>query len=184
MRTVLETERLELEPVSSGDGDELHRLFCDSEVRRYLADANRMPRAWVDQLIRESDRCFDGCGLGLWAARKRGREPLIGVVGFREFYQPPVLELMFALRPSHWRRGLAVEMARAVVAHAFAHTALDSVRASTDLPNRTSIRVLERLGMLPAGETPAGVAGSLWDQLHYTVSRRDWEARRRAPSPS
>ena len=72
-----------------------------------------MSRAWVEGIIRESAVSFVQGSLGLWSARKHGVQLLIGLTGFRDFYTPPVLELFYAVWPSHWHRGFATEMAQA-----------------------------------------------------------------------
>jgi RimJ/RimL family protein N-acetyltransferase len=69
-------------------------------------------------------------------------------------------------------------MARAVIDDAFTHTRLPAVRASTDAPNQASIRVLARLGMRVHGRTAqADAPRRCWDQLHFIVSRAEWQAR-------
>ena len=69
-------------------------------------------------------------------------------------------------------------MAQAAIDYAFRYTGLQAVRASTDAPNQASLRVLERLRMRPHGRTAqADAAGVFWDQLHFVVSREEWQYR-------
>jgi RimJ/RimL family protein N-acetyltransferase len=175
MPHVITSARLELRPVHMAEAAELHALLVHEDVRRYLTDGVAMSRAWVEGIIRDSAAAFAERGLGLWSARAHGAPLIIGITGFRTFYDPPVLELLYALRPSHWHRALATEMARAAIDYAFRHAGLREVRASTDAPNQASIRVLERLGMRPHGRTAqADAKGTCWDQLHFIVSRDEW----------
>src|SRR3712207_1381542 len=99
---IVETARLVLRPVHPLEADELHTLFVNEEVRRYLTDGAVMPREWVERVIRDSETSFAKRGLGLWSAREHGVAPIIGLIGFRDFYEPPVFELLYALQPSHW----------------------------------------------------------------------------------
>ncbi len=55
-------------------------------------------------------------------------------------------ELLYALMPEFWGRGLAIEMARAIVALAGGTLALDQVIGFTLPSNLASRRVLERAG--------------------------------------
>ena len=166
------------------DGVALHGLLLDVEVRRYLLDGNEVSRDWVEAVIRGSQASFADCGLGLWAVRekaepgrpRRSGDPLLGLTGFREFHQPPALEVLWALLPAHWHRGFATEMARGAIDFAFERAGLERVRASTDAPNQASLRVMERLGMRPAGRSP----GEIWEQVHYEIERADWTP---APTP-
>ena len=153
MQHVIASARLVLRPVHMAEAAELHALLVHEDVSRYLTDGCAMSRAWVEGIIRESAVSFVQGSLGLWSARKHGVQLLIGLTGFRDFYTPPVLELFYAVWPSHWHRSFATEMAQAVIDYAFGHAGLPAVRASTDAPNQASLRVLERLGMRSHGRT-------------------------------
>ncbi len=168
--TAIETARLVLRPLAAEDVDALHGMIQVEPVRRYLCDGELLPRASVEGWRAASEALFRRAGVGLWCVRERGREPLVGFTGFAEFYEPPALELIFALAPSCWGRGYAVEMARAAIAQGFTRAGLTTIRASTDEPNAASIRVMARLGMLAAGGSP----GPKWRQLHYELPRARW----------
>ena len=170
----LRSRRLELTPIAQGDRGALLELLSLEPVRRYLLDGNVPEAEWVASLVVDSDRGFERGGLGLWAAR-RPREPrLAGLVGFREFYEPPVEELLYALHPDFWGQGLATEMAAAAIDHAFGATSRQLVRASTDLPNTASLEVMRRLGMQETGREPASADGR-WDQVHCAIERGAWQ---------
>jgi RimJ/RimL family protein N-acetyltransferase len=178
MQHIITSARLVLRPVHMAEVAELHALLVHEDVRRYLTDGVAMSRTWVEGIIRDSTVSFAERGLGLWAAREPEAHMIIGITGFRAFYDPPVLELLYALRPSHWHRALATEMARAVIDYAFRHAGLREVHASADAPNQASIRVLERLGMRPHERTAQADADLIcWDQLHFVVSRAEWQCR-------
>jgi RimJ/RimL family protein N-acetyltransferase len=178
MQHVIASARLVLQPVHMAEAAELHALLGHEDVRRYLTDGIAMSRAWVEGIIRDSAVSFTARGLGLWSAREHGAQRIIGLTGFRDFYTPPVLELLYALQPSHWHRGFATEMAQAAIDYAFRHVGLRAVRASTDAPNQASLRVLERLSMRPHGRTAqADAEGVCWDQLHFIISREEWQGR-------
>jgi RimJ/RimL family protein N-acetyltransferase len=79
--------------------------------------------------------------------RLRGDERLIGFSGYRSFFDPPELQLLYGLDPRSWGQGIATEAARAVLRHGIDCLGLEEVRAATDRPNHASIAVLARLGM-------------------------------------
>lgn len=175
---MITSARLVLQPVHMTDSGELHTLLVDEDVRRYLTDGVAMSRSWVEDLIRESEVSFTARNLGLWSAREHGQQPIVGLTGFRDFNSPPVLELFYAVQPTHWHQGFATEMAQAAMDYAFRHAALPAVRSSTDAPNQASLRVIERLGMrLHARTAQEDAAGVRWDQLHFIVSRDEWQER-------
>ena len=175
MQRMIETARLVLQPVCVAETTELHALFVHEAVRRYLTDGAVMSPAWVEGIIRDSAISFVERGLGLWSVRQQGVNALIGLTGFRDFYDPPVFELLYALGPSHWHRGFATEMAQGAIDYAFPHTSCTDIRASADEPNQASVRVMERLGMRPCGRTSVAASTLIrWDQLHFILSRDDW----------
>lgn len=174
--TTLETERLLLRPVAASDVDALHALYGDPYVRRYLFDD--LAPAWgrVAEIVATSERSFAERGFGHFAIAPRTEPadaaPLVGSCGL--LADGDAVELLYALAPAFWRRGLALEAARAVLAFGFASVGLARVVAFTDVPNHASARVLERLGMRFLGErAPKGVP-----LLHYAVSREEFEAAR------
>jgi RimJ/RimL family protein N-acetyltransferase len=170
---IVETQRLELRPLEPADRAGLHAVFIDTDVRRYLTDGREMSREWVDTVIQDSVASFERVGVGMWGVRERGVESLIGFTGYREFYDPPVLELLYGLLPDFWGRGLATEMAEVALGFGFEGGRMDEIRASTDGPNVASENVMKRLGMRFQSREPA----EPWDQIHYVISRAAWEAR-------
>ena len=166
--STLTTRRMVLSPFADADVDSLLVFFRDPHVREYLLDGSLVDRAWVEGEVRTSRERFEAGSLGLYTVRLRETpDVLAGFVGFRHFYEPPVLQLTYGLGPGHVGRGLATEMARAVIDLAFGDLGFRDVRASTDEPNRASVRVLERLGMRFIGTEP----GEHWPQLHFVLDR-------------
>lgn len=170
----LSTSRLQLTPFRAADLDELHDFFRDIEVARYLLDGQQVPREWVEDEIGTSIERFDSEGAGLWATRLVGESEICGIVGFRPFFDPPELQLLYAFLPSRWGQGLAIEAASAAMQYAFEELGFDEIRAATDEPNEASIRVLERLGFGQWKSTE----GEPHRTLFYRIERADWSARR------
>jgi RimJ/RimL family protein N-acetyltransferase len=142
---ILRSERLELTPIAEGDREPLLALLRLEPVRHYLLDGHVPDAAWIASVVANSRDDFARRGLGLWAARRPGDPSLVGLVGFRDFYDPPVEELLFALHPDAWGQGLAPEMARAASRtpshrRARAHATAPTFRAGV-------ARRLLRLGM-------------------------------------
>jgi len=143
----IETERLFLEPYAETDLDAIHALWTSPGVRRYLFDNEIIPVDFVRAEIESNARSFEQYGWGQWKAVLKDGESLAGFCGFREFHEPPQLELLFGVGEPWWGRGLAVEMARAMIALGFSLWGFERVQGSTDTPNEASIRVMEKLGM-------------------------------------
>jgi ribosomal-protein-alanine N-acetyltransferase len=143
----LATERLRLRPFEPGDEGALAAQWNDAEVNRYLFDGEPVSAEAVHAQIEGSRRCFEEKGFGLFVVMPREGGAPVGFAGLRPFGDPQRVELLYALLPEWWGRGLATEAGRAVLRWAFGTVGLDEVWAGADPPNVSSFRVMERLGM-------------------------------------
>lgn len=141
------TERMQLSPVSEEEVDELHQLWMQPEVRKYLWDDKIIPLEETRQIVSQSITAFLNNKYGLWVSRLIASEDIIGFCGYWPFFELPQVELIYGLSPKYWGRGLATEMARALLEYGFRECGLENIQASADVPNRASIAVMERLGM-------------------------------------
>lgn len=164
----LRSRRLLLTPFRRIEADALLTVFRDAGVRRYLLDDLEVSRQWVLAEIDASAARFRENGAGLWTARLSRDGEIIGFGGFREFFDPPQLQLLYGLLPGHWGQGLATEMAVRLCRQGFAGLGFRTIRAATDAPNHASIRVLEKLGMRRTDSTPADDA-----TVFFTLDRQD-----------
>ncbi len=165
---VIETARLRLRPFRPEDVDELHRLFVEPGVRKFLWDDEVIPKERVESVIETSVGSFETSGFGLWAASLPPEDALVGFCGFWFFHDPPKLELLYGLSEAYWNRGLAAEMARAMLGYGFERLRFERVEASTDAANVASVRVMEQAGMtFWKRECTNGL-----DTVYYAVTRQ------------
>lgn len=171
-KAVIASERTSLHPFATSDADELLGVFRDPEVRRYLLDDEIVSAAWVHDEIAASDRRFARSGTGLWSIRLGRNAAIIGFVGFREFFDPPQLQLLYGLLPEYWGKGLATEVAVRICDHAFRELGLLEISAATDSPNQASAKVLLRLEMKQVRTSDDGTA-------FFVLTRDAWFGARR-----
>jgi RimJ/RimL family protein N-acetyltransferase len=147
------TDRLTLTPLAAGDLAAFHALTTDPHVRRYLMDGEVLPVAWASEQIAASSARFERGALGLWLARPIGAETPIGFCGFLALPGTGLdNEQVYALAEAHTGRGLATEMARAMIARAPRQAG--PISASVDAVNTASVRILEKLGFLQVDTRP------------------------------
>jgi ribosomal-protein-alanine N-acetyltransferase len=168
--TTIQTERLNLQPFTPREADELHALWIQPEVRRYLWDDEVIPSTQTAEILRCSEELFATEGFGLWSIRREAGSRLLGFGGYWHFRDPPELELILGLGPDCWRRGFATEAGIALMRFGFGALGFQQIRGSTDAPNVRSLRLMERLGM--TYERRAVVGGL--DTLFYVARQRDW----------
>lgn len=144
------TPRLVLTPVGLDDIDDLVLLHGDPEVAYWTGPWTRAAvEAWAADMARR----WTTDGVGKWMARDRSDRSIVGRGGFTRFDLDgeTVLELGWAVRDALTGRGYATEIGRAALAWAAEHQPDLPVAAFTEVHNRASRAVMERLGMRPVG---------------------------------
>jgi RimJ/RimL family protein N-acetyltransferase len=146
----------------------MQAVYGDPAVMRFSPGGARSPvgtRERVRGLIEHQE----GHGFSKWGVWERASGTLIGDCGIQLLEGGPDVELGFHLRRSAWGRGYATEAARACLDAAFTGLGLNEVVAIVAPGNAASARVLEKIGMRPAGERRA--LGRTW-QLFTAVRYR------------
>lgn len=174
--TALWTARTHLREFDFADGEQLLDLFREPEVRGFLLDDVLVSPQWMLHEIAASQQRFARGSAGMWAVRL-GQEPeIVGFAGFREFFDPPELQLLYGFLPAHWGKGLATEVTARLCDFAFRDLGFDRITAATDLPNRASARVLRRLGMQLVRTTDDGRNGTAL----FELDREAWAGKARS----
>jgi [ribosomal protein S5]-alanine N-acetyltransferase len=155
----LPTARLELRPAALNDLDALWALWAEPEVRRFLFDDVPVTCERAAEVLGHCLQAAEA-GLGLWVARPRDAEAVIGCVGLMAAstaaqYDPRLvgaIEPLAAFVPAVWGHGYATEALAAVVRYAFEQLGLPQLAAVNDVPNEPSDRLVRRLGFAVTGE--------------------------------
>lgn len=168
--TPLSSARARYRPLAAADLDALHALVTDAHIRRYLMDGETVDRAWCADAITASAALFARRGVGLWLVFAAAGLELevadpqapIGLCGFHVFADiDPEPHLLYALLAPATGRGLATEIARALVAYARDVAGFAEIGAAVDEPNRASSRVLDKVGFRRAGACPGKFGATL-----------------------
>lgn len=144
---VLETDRLRLRRLSTGDAEFVLRLlnepsFIQNIGDRGVRDADGA-RAYI---LNGPVASYEKHGFGLWLVEtKESREP-VGICGLLKRDALEDVDLGYALVPEHWSKGYARESASAVMAYARGTLGLGRVLAIVDACNESSVRLLEKIG--------------------------------------
>jgi RimJ/RimL family protein N-acetyltransferase len=129
-------------------------LNADAEVMRFFPSA--LTRTESDALAGRADALFDAHGYGLWALERRDTGEFVGFTGLAPMPAgiPGAggVEVGWRLARSAWGHGYATEAATAALRFGIDTVGLVEVNSITAVANIRSRRVMERLGMLAAGE--------------------------------
>jgi RimJ/RimL family protein N-acetyltransferase len=143
------TARLVATRRGPADYDDLRRLHQDRLAMATLsADGQPLPAEQTRAGLNDSLEHWERHGFGVWTFRDLADGAFVGYCGLRRevFEGRDEVELLYALLPAYWGRGLASEMAAAVLAIGFERLGLDDVIAYTLTTNRASQRVMEKAG--------------------------------------
>jgi ribosomal-protein-alanine N-acetyltransferase len=175
MSALIETARLMMRPFATDDIGELHRLWGDPGVRKFLWDDRIIPLETAVAVVESSIDSFAAHGFGFWTICFKNDPKLIGFGGLRHFTDDGAamseVEILYGVATEHWRKGVATEAARAVLRHGFEEGELAHIYAGADPPNAASFRVMEKLGMKFA---PTIVVKGV-EAIYYAMSRDDYK---------
>lgn len=146
--TILETDRLSLRRLTPADAPFILELVNDPSFIRNIGD--RKVRSLVDAeryIETAAISSYEKNGFGLWLVSLKETNESIGMCGLIRRAALEDVDIGYAFLPRFWRKGYAVESARAVRDYGRDVVGLKRLVAITDPANEGSIRVLEKIGM-------------------------------------
>jgi RimJ/RimL family protein N-acetyltransferase len=142
----LRTVRLLLEPYVRDDERSFWALFDDPRVSRWFtpdrgSDEDLFHAALTDRTEGRAE---------VWAVREHGR--YVGHVEIRPGREVDGYELVYALRPDVWGRGVGREIVEGTTAYALEVRGLHVLHATVDARNAAALALLARAGYVRVGE--------------------------------
>lgn len=175
-----ETDRLVLRRWRAGDLAPFAAMNADPAVVEFLPGP--LEPAASDALAGSFEADWERGVPAPWAIEVPGVAPFAGFVGLHAVtFDAPFadrLEVGWRLATAFWGRGYATEGARAALDYAFAERGEPEVVSFTFEGNHRSRRVMERLGMRPAGgfDHPRLPGHPLERHVLYRIDAAAWAA--------
>ncbi len=174
----LDTERLQLRWIDTGDAAALFALFSDPQVTRYWSTPAWTAMSQADNSIQESLEAYaSGTSLRFGiVVRETGQ--LIGHIKLYDFFDTNRrCDIGYALLPSHWGKGYLGEAMQATLDYAFAELDMNRIEADIDPRNDASRKLLERMRFQREGYMRERwiVNGEICDTAFYGLLKRDWD---------
>ncbi len=165
---LFETERLILSGWRRDELPDLVRLHGDPLVAKYLsAHGQPWTTAEMEEALEHWIDLYETRRLGKMRVRRKSDGVLVGRCGYGlEPTGEP--ELGYSLYPEFWGKGYAFEAASGMRDWLFRETAHDHFIGSADVRNAASIKVLQKIGMIPT-EVRANQSGMI---CQYHILRR------------
>ncbi|MCC7358294.1 MAG: GNAT family N-acetyltransferase [Anaerolineales bacterium] len=177
--------RLRLRPFAGPDFAALRRIDGDPEVLRYRSRPEITPAATLAFLVQaDHDALKPAADRRQWAFAgvRQADDALLVQIGLtRARDGADEAFLWYSTRRDAWGKGYAAEAAAAVLVFGFEALGLRRLFAECHPDNRASLRVMQKIGLLPEAHTPAEDAR--WPEragfLRCALSRDQWAARAR-----
>ena len=176
-RVELTTERLLLRPFEVGDVDDVLAYASDPELARFLDLPQPYTRDDAEEYVARrilDDWSNEAMFAIVWERR------VVGSIGLHINVRQETAEMGYALAREMWGRGIVPEAGRAVIDWGFQRLGLHKVFAESDVKNRQSWRVMEKLGMTREGVLRGrhkAREGHV-DFGYYGILRKEWERAR------
>ncbi|MDX2043926.1 MAG: GNAT family N-acetyltransferase [Acidobacteriota bacterium] len=143
---ILETERLRLRKLTTGDAAFILRLLNEPSFMENIGDKGvRTLEDARNYIVNGPVASYERFGFGLFCVEEKASGAAIGMCGLLKRDALDDVDLGYALLPEFCSKGYAVESAAGVMRFANHTLGLNRVVAITSPDNQRSIRVLEKL---------------------------------------
>lgn len=143
---IIETDRVFLRDWVLDDWTRFRNLASDLRVLKYIGTSepwsDERTKRFVEGGIRESAKR----GWVMWPVISKEDWRFAGICGFDNGF-PPDVELGWWLAPQYWGRGIATEMASAVMRMGFEKFGFPKLISVAHSDNKASLRIMQKLGM-------------------------------------
>ena len=147
-KKLLETERLVLREITTGDAEFMYQLMNDASWLRFIGDRNiksiEAAKEYISNKIRTSYKTF---GFGFYLVSLKENDAPLGVCGLIKRPTLEHVDVGFAFMPEYRNKGYGYESCVAIMDYAKDELGIDYIVAITDLDNIASIKLLEKLGL-------------------------------------
>lgn len=198
MALTLKTKRLTLRPLTISDRDSMvDTIMSDRDVMEWLPGSDEAitlegQREVASAYIKDFTEPWDELGFGIFAACIRDIElgPAGTFIGYCGFISGQIdgagPELAYAIGKSMWGKGLATESVIACLDWIFIRPRISRVYAATDKENKSSRRVMEKVGMRHKKNVDLydSVAKGYGLLPFYSIAREEYLAKRKTAAGS
>lgn len=168
----IETERTVLRTFTMNDLDALASILGNPEVMKHLEiDCQPLSREKTEIALESIIKHWEKNGFGRWAVVCKEDNKLIGMAGFRT--HEDIAELVYILDEPYWDKGLATEIASAILKFGFETQDFERIIALTRPANTASRKVMDKIGMSFKGK--ANVYGI--PVVEYVISQEDYKSK-------
>lgn len=157
MDIIIETDRLILREMRHEDAEAMFELDSNINVHQYLGNN---PVKSIDECsiyIENIRKQYIQNGIGRFVVVIKETNEVIGWAGIKFITEPEnnhvnFYDLGYRLQEKHWRKGYALEAAKAWLDYGFKEMKIPTMYASAHIDNLGSNTILQRIGMKQNGQ--------------------------------
>ena len=140
---MFETERCSINPFQKSDCSDVKKLYANQEVRKFLGGIRpeESTNLVLEEMLDPNQNSF------YWIIREKQTRNFIGLVSLAPHHEDIYQEISYQFSPCFWGKGYAIEVVSLIISFALYELNLSTVVAETQTANKSSCRLLERLGM-------------------------------------
>ena len=143
----LVTPRLLMRPFAESDFDDLFCLYSDPEIMRYIPPFRPLTEEETTESLERMIVDFNKSGCCEFAVIERKEKKFIGWCGLQQDENSDLPALCFLFTPDALAKGYAIEALLQMLRTAFSEWGFEKIAALIHSENRTSIHVMEKIGM-------------------------------------
>jgi len=143
------TDRLILRKIELSDAENLYKLLIDKDVLDFLAGIPEytgvdMAVNYINNVL---DKKYQEKDYYDWAIALKDTNELVGRIGpFKQDNDRRMVDLVWYIMKDHRGKGYTTEAAKAVINH-FLNNGFERIEAFANVKNKSSKRVMEKVGM-------------------------------------
>lgn len=177
MNILEENDTLYLREVTQDDWLRLHEYASEEDVCKFQPwgpNTEEDSRFFISQAIRDRERRHRS--RFVFAIVLKGSDSIIGNIEMNITDWDGVGEIGFVIHHEHWGKGFATQAVELMMKHSFEKCELHRLAASCDPRNQSSIRVLEKVGMVKEGllRKDIFIKGHWRDSCILGILKNEW----------
>lgn len=168
---ILETPRLSIRPLESGDLEAFLAYVSDEKTMHYLPEEPFNKTQALDFISKHQ-----GPQAEAFALVSKDTQQLIGHFIFEKYFGDHTYEIGWVLNPKLHSQGYATEAAKAIIQYGFEDLGLHRIVATCQPENIPSYRVMEKAGMRKEGFFKACIPtkDGWWDEYYYAILETEY----------
>ncbi|SEK56932.1 Protein N-acetyltransferase, RimJ/RimL family [Aquimarina amphilecti] len=167
---ITETNRLILRELQLSDARNFFLLNADSEVLKHTGDLSFKSIQDAEKFLKDYQE-YKNHGFGRWAVLLKDTNEFIGWCGLKR-NEEKYIDIGFRFFKNKWNKGYATESAIATLTYGFNHLHLNEIIGRVASENKSSIKVLEKLGMILWKK---GNCKKIPNSLYYKINKSGFE---------